>query len=67
MWGSQPYSDENTAKDNPIVALLTYGEGYHNFHHAFQYDYRNAIKWWQFDPTKWFIRSLSFMGLAKKS
>ena len=65
MWGKQPYSHENTAKDNPIVALLTYGEGYHNFHHAFQYDYRNAIKWWQFDPTKWFIRTLSFLGLAK--
>lgn len=65
MWGSQPYSDENTAKDNPVVAFLTYGEGYHNFHHAFQYDYRNAIKWWQFDPTKWLIRSLSFLGLAR--
>lgn len=65
MWGSQPYSDKNTAKDNPIVALLTYGEGYHNFHHAFQYDYRNAIKWWQFDPTKWWIKTLSLLGLAK--
>lgn len=65
MWGSQPYSDKNTAKDNAVVALLTYGEGYHNFHHAFQYDYRNAIKWWQFDPTKWFIKSLSLLGLAK--
>ncbi len=65
MWGSQPYNHKNTAKDNPIVALLTYGEGYHNFHHAFQYDYRNAIKWWQFDPTKWFIRTLNFLGLAK--
>jgi len=64
MWGSQPYSDKNTAKDNFVVALLTYGEGYHNFHHAFQADYRNAIKWWQFDPTKWFIKSLSLMGLA---
>ena len=64
MWGSQPYSDKNTAKDNPIVALLTYGEGYHNFHHAFQYDYRNAIKWWQFDPTKWWIKLLSWFGLA---
>ncbi|MBL7003679.1 MAG: fatty acid desaturase [Gammaproteobacteria bacterium] len=64
MWGSQPYSDKNSAKDNPIVALLTYGEGYHNFHHAFQYDYRNAIKWWQFDPTKWLIKSLSLIGLA---
>ena len=66
MWGTQPYNDKNTAKDNPIVALLTFGEGYHNFHHAFQYDYRNAIKWWQFDPTKWLIRSLSYIGLASK-
>jgi len=65
MWGTQPYNDKNTAKDNPIVALLTFGEGYHNFHHAFQYDYRNAIKWWQFDPTKWLIKSMSLMGLAK--
>jgi stearoyl-CoA desaturase (delta-9 desaturase) len=65
MWGSQPYSDKNTAKDNPIVALLTFGEGYHNFHHAFQYDYRNAIKWWQFDPTKWLIKCLSWFGLAR--
>lgn len=64
MWGSQPYSDKNTAKDNFIVAFLTYGEGYHNFHHAFQYDYRNAIKWWQFDPTKWFIKTLNILGLA---
>jgi len=65
IWGTQPYSDKNTARDNPIVALLTFGEGYHNFHHAFQYDYRNAIKWWQFDPTKWLIKSLSLIGLAK--
>lgn len=65
MWGTQPYNDKNTAKDNPLVALLTFGEGYHNFHHAFQYDYRNAIKWWQFDPTKWLIKSMSLMGLAK--
>ena len=63
-WGSQPYSDENTAKDNPLVALLTYGEGYHNFHHAFQWDYRNGIKWYQFDPTKWLIRGMSVLGLA---
>jgi stearoyl-CoA desaturase (delta-9 desaturase) len=65
MWGRQPYNDQNTAKDNALVALLTYGEGYHNYHHAFQFDYRNAVKWWQFDPTKWLIKSLSFVGLAK--
>jgi len=64
MWGRQPYNDKNTAKDNPIIAFLTFGEGYHNFHHAFQYDYRNAIKWWQYDPTKWLIQILNVTGLA---
>ena len=63
-WGSQPYSDQNSAKDNPLIALLTYGEGYHNFHHSFQWDYRNGIKWYQFDPTKWLIRGMSIVGLA---
>ncbi len=63
-WGSQPYTDENTARDNPFMALLTYGEGYHNFHHIFQNDYRNGIKWWHWDPTKWLIAMLSWVGLA---
>jgi len=65
VWGKQPYSDKNTSKDNPIIALLTFGEGYHNYHHSFQRDYRNAIRWWQYDPTKWLIRSLNLFGLAK--
>jgi len=65
MWGSQPYTDENTARDNPVVALLTYGEGYHNFHHMFAHDYRNGLRWWQWDPSKWFISSMSMLGLAR--
>ncbi|VAW69888.1 Fatty acid desaturase; Delta-9 fatty acid desaturase [hydrothermal vent metagenome] len=65
VWGSQPYSDENTSRDNAVIALLTMGEGYHNYHHSFQRDYRNGIRWWQFDPTKWLIRSLASLGLAK--
>ncbi len=64
MWGSQPYTDENTARDNGALAFLTFGEGYHNFHHIFQNDYRNGIRWWQWDPTKWLINALSAMGLA---
>jgi stearoyl-CoA desaturase (delta-9 desaturase) len=64
MWGTQPYTDENTARDNPLLAFLTYGEGYHNFHHIFQNDYRNGVKWWHFDPTKWLIATLSWVGLA---
>jgi stearoyl-CoA desaturase (delta-9 desaturase) len=64
MWGTQPYNDRNSAKDNPVLAFLTYGEGYHNFHHHFLHDYRNAIRWWQWDPTKWFIWALSKFGLT---
>ena len=55
MWGSQPYTDENSARDNGALALITYGEGYHNFHHIFQNDYRNGVRWWQYDPSKWLI------------
>lgn len=65
IWGSQPYCDQSSARDNGLLACLTYGEGYHNYHHRFQYDYRNGIHWWHFDPAKWLIRLLSLLGLAK--
>jgi stearoyl-CoA desaturase (delta-9 desaturase) len=65
MWGLQPYTDDNTARDNGIVALLTYGEGYHNFHHMFAHDYRNGVRWWQWDPSKWFINAMRCLGLAR--
>ena len=65
MWGKRPYTDENTARDNFILAILTWGEGYHNYHHIFQYDYRNGVKWWQYDPTKWLIWTSAKLGLAK--
>jgi stearoyl-CoA desaturase (delta-9 desaturase) len=65
MWGEQPWNDEGTARDNPVLAVLTLGEGYHNFHHEFPGDYRNGVRWYQFDPTKWTIWSLSKLGLAE--
>ncbi len=65
IWGSQPYTNKNTAKDNTLLAFLTYGEGYHNYHHIFENDYRNGIKWWHYDPTKWFIKAASYIGLTK--
>ena len=64
IWGSRPYTDENSARDNPVLAFLTYGEGYHNFHHIFDRDYRNGIRWWQWDPSKWMIYTLSLVGLT---
>jgi len=65
MFGNQPYSDEDTSRDNWILAYFAYGEGYHNFHHKFPFDYRNAVKFHQWDPTKWIIKSLSWLGLTK--
>ena len=63
-WGSRPYTETNSARDNGFLAFLTYGEGYHNYHHIFQSDYRNGIRWWQWDPTKWMIAGCQRLGLA---
>jgi stearoyl-CoA desaturase (delta-9 desaturase) len=62
--GRRPYSSRCSARDSWIMAVFTFGEGYHNFHHEFQHDYRNGVKPWQFDPTKWIIWTLSRLGLA---
>ena len=66
VWGKQTYTDKNTARDNGFLAFLTFGEGYHNFHHIFENDYRNGIRWWQFDPTKWLIKSCEYIKLTSK-
>ena len=39
--------------------------GYHNYHHEFQHDYRNGVKPWNFDPTKWIIWTLSKTGIIR--
>jgi stearoyl-CoA desaturase (delta-9 desaturase) len=62
--GKQPWSDANTSKDNWFLSFLTFGEGYHNYHHAFAGDYRNGTKYYNVDPSKWLIWSLSKIGLA---
>ncbi|MGH8046949.1 MAG: fatty acid desaturase [Chthoniobacterales bacterium] len=63
--GSRPYSSESSARDSFFMAIFTFGEGYHNYHHEFQHDYRNGVKPWQFDPTKWAIRALQMFGLVR--
>jgi stearoyl-CoA desaturase (delta-9 desaturase) len=63
-WGRQPWSTATTSRDNRWLALLSFGEGYHNFHHTFQADYRNGIQWYDYDPSKWLIRTVAALGLA---
>lgn len=64
LWGAKPYSTEHSAVNNFILALLTYGEGYHNYHHTFASDYRNGVRWYQFDPPKYLIWAMHKLGLA---
>jgi stearoyl-CoA desaturase (Delta-9 desaturase) len=63
-WGDKPFCQEQSAVNNYVIALLTFGEGYHNFHHTFANDYRNGIRWYHFDPTKWLIWTLNKLGFA---
>lgn len=62
--GDHTYDDRNSPRDHMLTALITLGEGYHNFHHEFPSDYRNAITWYQYDPTKWMIWLWRQAGLA---
>ena len=63
--GKRPYDTESTSRDSWITAILTLGEGYHNFHHRFQGDYRNGVKWYHLDPTKWFVFCMSKIGVTR--
>lgn len=62
--GETTFDDKLTPRDHFLTAFVTLGEGYHNFHHQFPMDYRNAIEWYQWDPTKWFIVACAKLGLA---
>ncbi|KAJ3011136.1 hypothetical protein HKX48_007002 [Thoreauomyces humboldtii] len=62
--GETSFDDRNSPRDHYITALMTLGEGYHNFHHEFPSDFRNAVLFWQYDPTKWLIWMASKIGLT---
>jgi len=63
-FGSRPFELNSSARDHWLGVILTNGEGYHNFHHAFPRDYRNGIRWYDWDPTKWLIWALSRVRLT---
>jgi len=62
--GKKDYELNTTAKDSWFMAFFTFGEGYHNYHHKFQWDYRNGIKWYNYDPGKWIIKFLSLFNIT---
>ena len=62
--GEATFADERTPRDSWFVSLFTFGEGYHNFHHEFPFDYRNGLHFYDYDPGKWLIASLNLFGLT---
>jgi stearoyl-CoA desaturase (delta-9 desaturase) len=64
MVGTQPHGTHDSSRDSWLISFVSFGEGYHNFHHSYARDFRNGPKWYNFDPSKWIIYSLSMFGLA---
>jgi sn-1 stearoyl-lipid 9-desaturase len=65
VWGYQNFNTHDDSRNNWWVALLSFGEGWHNNHHAQQRSAAHGMKWWEFDMTWWTIRALSWVGLAR--
>jgi len=62
--GDYPFADHRTAVDNWWISLVTFGEGYHNFHHEFPFDYRNGVSSWAYDPAKWLCYILEKLNIV---
>lgn len=60
----RPYNPDVTANDNWLLAIVAFGEGWHNYHHAFPNDYRNGVRTFDWDPSKWLIWTMSKLGMA---
>jgi stearoyl-CoA desaturase (delta-9 desaturase) len=65
LWGSRRFATTDDSTNNWWVALLTFGEGWHNNHHAFPRAARHGLKWYELDINWWNIRVLQLLGLAK--
>jgi sn-2 palmitoyl-lipid 9-desaturase len=66
LWGYRTFASEDGARNLWWVALLTYGEGWHNNHHTYPHSAKSGYRWWEIDPTWWTIRLLQQLKLAQR-
>jgi sn-1 stearoyl-lipid 9-desaturase len=64
IWGYRTHETRDLSTNNWWVALMAYGEGWHNNHHAFQTSARHGLAWWEVDMTYWGIKVMSWVGMA---
>ncbi|KAM0006526.1 putative acyl-CoA desaturase [Helianthus debilis subsp. tardiflorus] len=64
IWGERVWNTNDLSRNNWWVAIVSFGEGWHNNHHAFEYSARHGFEWWQIDLTWYMIYFLKSVGLA---
>ncbi len=64
VWGHQTYHSGDESRNNAVMGLLGFGEGWHNNHHAFPTSARHGLQWWQFDLSWVIIRGMERLGLV---
>jgi stearoyl-CoA desaturase (delta-9 desaturase) len=65
MWGSRRFATRDDSRNSWWVALITFGEGWHNNHHAHPTSARHGLAWYEFDPSWLTIKLLRFFGIAR--
>ena len=65
-WGSRRYKTKDLSRNNPILAFITLGEGWHNNHHRYPGSARNGFFWWEIDLTYYLLKTLSFANIVYK-
>lgn len=63
-FGSRPFETNDQSRNNPWLALLTFGEGWHNNHHFFPGSARQGFRWWQLDLSWYGLKLLAALGLV---
>jgi stearoyl-CoA desaturase (delta-9 desaturase) len=64
MFGTRRYATADNSRNNPILAAITLGEGWHNNHHHYQRSVRQGFFWWEIDPTFYVLRGMAALGLV---
>ena len=62
-FGTRRYDTDDTSRNNALLALLTFGEGWHNNHHFYQRSARQGFRWWEIDLTYYGLKIMSLLGL----
>ncbi|MEZ4403768.1 MAG: fatty acid desaturase [Kofleriaceae bacterium] len=66
LWGRRRYPSGDDSRNNPVLALITLGEGWHNNHHHYQVAARQGFFWWELDVTYYVLRVLAVLGIVRE-